>query len=97
MDATLTQRAARMQLAPPAPGARRPRLEPPTEKASVTEGEAEEKRPTPVAEPGPTKVRAKQVDVFYGEKQALFAIDLDIRPNVGNSGCRGWMRRQKLV
>ena len=38
------------------------------------------------------KIVARGVDVFYGEKQALFGIDIDIRPNdvtalIGPSGC----------
>ncbi len=40
----------------------------------------------------PVKVRARNLSVFYGEKQALFDIDLDIPPNqvtalIGPSGC----------
>jgi phosphate transport system ATP-binding protein len=42
--------------------------------------------------PSPAKFRARKVDVFYGAKQALFAVDLDVRPNqvtalIGPSGC----------
>ncbi|MGB7288179.1 MAG: phosphate ABC transporter ATP-binding protein PstB [Salaquimonas sp.] len=38
------------------------------------------------------KMRAENVSVFYGEKQALFDVDLDIEPNqvtslIGPSGC----------
>ena len=38
------------------------------------------------------KIRAKDVDVFYGKKQALFNISLDIEENqvtalIGLSGC----------
>jgi len=40
----------------------------------------------------PAKVRSRKLSVFYGEKQALFDIDLDIQPNqvtalIGPSGC----------
>jgi phosphate transport system ATP-binding protein len=39
-----------------------------------------------------TKFKSRDVDVFYGEKQALFGVDLDIRANevtslIGPSGC----------
>lgn len=38
------------------------------------------------------KISARDVDVFYGDKQALFGVDLDIRPQmvtslIGPSGC----------
>ena len=38
------------------------------------------------------KMRAQNVDVFYGQKQALFDVSLDLRPNtvtalIGPSGC----------
>ena len=41
---------------------------------------------------GKIKLRARAVDVFYGEKQALFEVSLDIRDNavtalIGPSGC----------
>lgn len=44
-----------------------------------------------VADP-PVKMRGEQVSVFYGEKQALFDVDLDIYANqvialIGPSGC----------
>jgi len=40
----------------------------------------------------PPKIKARSVDVFYGEKQALFGIEIDILPNevtalIGPSGC----------
>ncbi len=40
----------------------------------------------------PVKYSTKNVDVFYGDKQALFGVDLDIRENqvtalIGPSGC----------
>jgi phosphate transport system ATP-binding protein len=43
-------------------------------------------------EPGQTRVAARDVRVFYGAKQALFGIDLDIAANqvtalIGPSGC----------
>ncbi len=46
---------------------------------------------TPGAEP-PAKFVSRGVDVFYGAKQALFGIDIDIMPNevtalIGPSGC----------
>ncbi len=45
---------------------------------------------TPAA--GTVKVSARQVSVFYGEKQALWSVDLDIPANqvtalIGPSGC----------
>jgi len=53
------------------------------------------KRDAPVAETAietPIKVRARDMNVFYGEKQALFDINLDIPENqvtalIGPSGC----------
>ena len=44
------------------------------------------------SEPSPTKVSARNVDVFYGSKQALFGVGLDITANrvtalIGPSGC----------
>ena len=44
------------------------------------------------AEAGPVKVRARDVNVFYGEKQALFDVALDVPGNsvtalIGPSGC----------
>ena len=40
----------------------------------------------------PTRMRARGVDVFYGDKQALFGVDLDLAANevtalIGPSGC----------
>ena len=40
----------------------------------------------------PTRIRARGVDVFYGDKQALFGVDLDLAANevtalIGPSGC----------
>jgi phosphate transport system ATP-binding protein len=48
-------------------------------------------RETRVADPA-TKVAARDVSVFYGDKQALFGIDLDVPANqvialIGPSGC----------
>jgi len=49
--------------------------------------------PGPVARAEmPPKIVARGVDVFYGAKQALFAVDIDVRPNevtalIGPSGC----------
>ena len=42
--------------------------------------------------PSPTKISARDVDVFYGTKQALFGVGLDITANrvtalIGPSGC----------
>ena len=48
---------------------------------------------TPVAAEGnPPKILARDVSVYYGEKQALFGVEMDIRPNevtalIGPSGC----------
>ena len=46
----------------------------------------------PANDLGPTKVAAQKVSVYYGEKQALFDVDLDIPQNsvmalIGPSGC----------
>jgi phosphate transport system ATP-binding protein len=40
----------------------------------------------------PAKIVSRGVDVFYGQKQALFGVDIDVRPNevtalIGPSGC----------
>ncbi|MCG8511235.1 MAG: phosphate ABC transporter ATP-binding protein PstB [Rhodospirillales bacterium] len=40
----------------------------------------------------PAKIVSRGVDVFYGSKQALFGVDIDVRPNevtalIGPSGC----------
>ena len=45
-----------------------------------------------VTEMHPIKMTARKVDVFYGAKQALFGVDLEIRDNavtalIGPSGC----------
>jgi phosphate transport system ATP-binding protein len=47
---------------------------------------------TPIVPAGEDKVRARDVNVFYGDKQALFDVSLDIRRNqvtalIGPSGC----------
>ena len=44
------------------------------------------------AESNPPKIMARDVSVYYGEKQALFGVEMDIRPNevtalIGPSGC----------
>ena len=44
------------------------------------------------SEINPPKILARDVCVYYGEKQALFGVDMDIRPNevtalIGPSGC----------
>lgn len=49
-------------------------------------------QPTGNAETTPIKMRGRKVDVFYGSKQALFGVDLDVRQNqvtalIGPSGC----------
>src|SRR5690606_3265838 len=43
-------------------------------------------------DPGKIRIAARDVSVFYGEKQALFGVDLDIEKNqvtslIGPSGC----------
>ena len=48
--------------------------------------------PTPAAASGSAKVHGKDVSVFYGEKQALYDVNLQIEPNqvtslIGPSGC----------
>ena len=40
----------------------------------------------------PARMRARDVDVFYGDKQALFGVDMDVSSNqvtalIGPSGC----------
>jgi phosphate transport system ATP-binding protein len=47
---------------------------------------------TPDAEPRPVKIKASGVDVFYGAKQALFGVSIDIPERavtsfIGPSGC----------
>tara|TARA_R110002020_G_scaffold57090_33_gene157476 strand:+ start:2779 stop:3609 length:831 start_codon:yes stop_codon:yes gene_type:complete len=47
---------------------------------------------TPDAQPGPVKVKANDVNVFYGSKQALFDVSIDIPERavtafIGPSGC----------
>ncbi len=49
-------------------------------------------RPPPVQATAPAKIRARDVCVFYGEKQALFDVSLDVPENavtalIGPSGC----------
>jgi len=56
------------------------------------EPKREEPRRTETEPPLPLKFEARGVDVFYGEKQALFSVDLDIPANnvtalIGPSGC----------
>ncbi len=59
----------------------------------VLESRAASVSPTaPAAAPAMVKVRARDVSVFYGEKQALFGVGLDIPANqvtslIGPSGC----------
>jgi len=55
-------------------------------------GAAPADAPMPDADGDPVKMRTRQVSVFYGEKQALFDVDLDIRERmvtalIGPSGC----------
>jgi phosphate transport system ATP-binding protein len=54
--------------------------------------EAGPRFPAGDTEDAPVKITARNVDVFYGDKQALFGIDLDIRKQkvtslIGPSGC----------
>lgn len=46
-----------------------------------TEQKLEKKPSTEVAAMPKTKMSGKKVDVFYGEKQAIFGVDLDIYAN----------------
>ncbi len=48
--------------------------------------------PAPAADSHPVKIRSRNVDVFYGDKQALFDLGIDIRARmvtalIGPSGC----------
>jgi len=48
--------------------------------------------PAPMADGDPVKIRSRNVDVFYGDKQALFDVGIDIRERmvtalIGPSGC----------
>jgi phosphate transport system ATP-binding protein len=70
-------------------GAAAPAPEVPAELAAVAQASAEPKGAAPV---GPTKISARDVSVFYGDKQALFDISLDIPDKtvtslIGPSGC----------
>ena len=47
---------------------------------------------SPAEAEAPSKIVSRGVDVFYGDSQALFGVDIDIRPNevtalIGPSGC----------
>ena len=53
---------------------------------------AGETDPAPAADSDPVKIRSRNVDVFYGDKQALFDVGIDIRERmvtalIGPSGC----------
>ncbi len=66
------------------PGHRGPVVRPSVPRAAPPE--------EPAAGPAQPVIRIENLDLFYGEKQALFGIDLQIRPNtvtafIGPSGC----------
>ena len=42
----------------------------------------------------PTKMSARKLNVFYGENQALFDVDLDV-PEGGSNGARGQGHRRE--
>ncbi|HAV50494.1 MAG TPA: phosphate ABC transporter ATP-binding protein [Brevundimonas sp.] len=70
-------------------GASAPAAEVPAELAAAAQAATDPKGAAPV---GPTKISARDVSVFYGEKQALFDISLDIPDKtvtslIGPSGC----------
>jgi len=70
-------------------GASAPAAEVPAELAAAARAATDPKGAAPV---GPTKISARDVSVFYGEKQALFDISLDIPDKtvtslIGPSGC----------
>jgi phosphate transport system ATP-binding protein len=65
----------------------------PTERPATTGERVSSQTVTPASGPvGPTKIAARDVSVFYGEKQALFDVSLDIPDKtvtsfIGPSGC----------
>jgi len=70
-------------------GASAPAAEVPAELAAAAKAATDPKGAAPV---GPTKISARDVSVFYGDKQALFDISLDIPDKtvtslIGPSGC----------
>ena len=70
-------------------GASAPAAEVPAELAAAAQAATDPKGAAPV---GPTKISARDVSVFYGDKQALFDISLDIPDKtvtslIGPSGC----------
>ena len=70
-------------------GAAAPGAEVPAELAAAARAATDPKGAAPV---GPTKISARDVSVFYGDKQALFDISLDIPDKtvtslIGPSGC----------
>ena len=70
-------------------GASAPGAEVPAELAAAARAATDPKGAAPV---GPTKISARDVSVFYGDKQALFDISLDIPDKtvtslIGPSGC----------
>ncbi|MDD9916166.1 MAG: phosphate ABC transporter ATP-binding protein PstB [Rhodospirillaceae bacterium] len=59
---------------------------------SVTELVSPERTEAPAVEAAPPKVSARGVNVYYGDKQALFDVGLDVHQNqvtalIGPSGC----------
>jgi len=63
----------------------------PTNKAAMAAGRVPQVT-SPAGPAGPTKIAARDVSVFYGEKQALFDVSLDIPDKtvtafIGPSGC----------
>ena len=63
-----------------------------TQAAVAEEADVVTKLPTEREIAEPVRIATRSLDVFYGEKQALMDIELDIRPNevtalIGPSGC----------
>lgn len=77
------------------PGVTESASEPAPEKGFASSGGAQTRIPTVTstfAPAGPTKIAARDVSVFYGDKQALFDVSLDIPDKtvtafIGPSGC----------
>jgi phosphate transport system ATP-binding protein len=69
-----------------------PVTSPPEPGAKIAPPVAPIETPVPAAKTLPVKIRARGVNVFYGEKQALKDVDLDVTQNevtalIGPSGC----------
>ena len=59
---------------------------------TIDEKRSAETGPAPAPSEGPPKMRARDVDVWYGSKQAIKQVSIDVRPEhvtafIGPSGC----------